>query len=299
MKEIDKHAYLIMCHNNFNHLCKLLTELDDIRNDIYIHIDKKTSEYSKSSIEKSVKKSKLCFVKRISVEWGGYSQVRAELILLSEATKTYHRYYHLLSGVDFPLKSQNYIHEFFDINGEKEYMSFDLKNNKNKILDRVRYYYFFQDIIGRKEGKLYTACRIIQQRYLIDIQKKMHINRVRNFSEKIYKGAQWFSITHSFACYLVKEKKEIKRLCVYGLCVDEIFVQTIAMNSMYKDRVVDNDMRYIDWKRGGPYTFTDDDFEVLTSTERLFARKFDEKSSGNIIGRLQEYISDHEAHVVK
>lgn len=41
MKEIDKHAYLVMCHNNFNHLCKLLTELDDIRNDIYIHIDKK------------------------------------------------------------------------------------------------------------------------------------------------------------------------------------------------------------------------------------------------------------------
>lgn len=94
---------------------------------------------------------------------GGYSQVRAELILLSEATKTYHRYYHLLSGVDFPLKSQDYIHEFFDINGKKEYMSFDLKDDKNKILDRVRYYYFFQDIIGRKEGKFYTACRIIQR----------------------------------------------------------------------------------------------------------------------------------------
>lgn len=140
---------------------------------------------------------------------GGYSQVRAELILLSEATKTYHRYYHLLSGVDFPLKSQDYIHEFFDINGKKEYMSFDLKNDKNKMLDRVRYYYFFQDIIGRKEGKFYTACRIIQQRYLIDIQKKMHINRVRNFSEKIYKGATWFSITHDFACYLVKRKKRL------------------------------------------------------------------------------------------
>ena len=82
MKEIDKHAYLVMCHNNFNHLCKLLTELDDIRNDIYIHIDKKTSEYSKSSIEKSVKKSKLCFVKRISVEWGVLTGTRRTHIVV-------------------------------------------------------------------------------------------------------------------------------------------------------------------------------------------------------------------------
>ena len=36
----DKHAYLIMCHDNFKHLSKLLMALDDVRNDIYIHIDK-------------------------------------------------------------------------------------------------------------------------------------------------------------------------------------------------------------------------------------------------------------------
>lgn len=32
----NKHAYLIVCHNNFKHLEKLLLALDDARNDIYI-----------------------------------------------------------------------------------------------------------------------------------------------------------------------------------------------------------------------------------------------------------------------
>lgn len=40
-----KHAYLIMAHNNFYILEKLLRLLDDSRNDIYVHIDKKVSEF--------------------------------------------------------------------------------------------------------------------------------------------------------------------------------------------------------------------------------------------------------------
>lgn len=38
---MDKHAYLIMAHNEFDILEKQLILLDDYRNDIYIHIDKK------------------------------------------------------------------------------------------------------------------------------------------------------------------------------------------------------------------------------------------------------------------
>ena len=36
---IARHAYLIMCHQNYQQLCRLLKLLDDERNDIYHHID--------------------------------------------------------------------------------------------------------------------------------------------------------------------------------------------------------------------------------------------------------------------
>ena len=38
---MNKHAYLIIAHDNFYTLEKLIKSIDDSRNDIYIHIDKK------------------------------------------------------------------------------------------------------------------------------------------------------------------------------------------------------------------------------------------------------------------
>lgn len=38
------HAYLIIAHNEFEVLTKLIGLLDDNRNDIYVHIDKKVEK---------------------------------------------------------------------------------------------------------------------------------------------------------------------------------------------------------------------------------------------------------------
>ena len=39
-----KHAYLILAHNEFEVLNRLIESLDDVRNDIYIHFDAKVKE---------------------------------------------------------------------------------------------------------------------------------------------------------------------------------------------------------------------------------------------------------------
>lgn len=38
---MEKHAYLIAAHSQFELLKKLIVLLDDERNDIYIHVDQK------------------------------------------------------------------------------------------------------------------------------------------------------------------------------------------------------------------------------------------------------------------
>lgn len=38
------------------------------------------------------------------INWGGHSQIKCVLIMLQEARKKEYDYYHLLSGVDIPLK---------------------------------------------------------------------------------------------------------------------------------------------------------------------------------------------------
>ena len=46
-----KHAILIMAHNQFEILEKLMTQLDHERNDIYIHIDRKSRGFEQSYFE--------------------------------------------------------------------------------------------------------------------------------------------------------------------------------------------------------------------------------------------------------
>ncbi|EJX06834.1 glycosyl transferase family protein [gut metagenome] len=71
----------------------------------------------------------------------------------------------------------------------------------------------------------------------------------------------------------------------YTLCPDEIFVQTVAWNSPFKEHLFHLDdanignMRLIDWKRGHPYVWHKDDLQELKQSDKLFARKF---SSQNI-----------------
>lgn len=58
---MKKHAFLIIAHKvdfTFNILLQLL---DDARNDIYLHIDKKTREVDFDSIKKQVKNAGLFY----------------------------------------------------------------------------------------------------------------------------------------------------------------------------------------------------------------------------------------------
>ena len=53
----DRHAYLIMTHGNFEILKLQLEMLDDSRNDIYIHVDKKVKNFDFLFFRTYVKKS--------------------------------------------------------------------------------------------------------------------------------------------------------------------------------------------------------------------------------------------------
>lgn len=87
--------------------------LDDSRNDIYLHLDKK---WKLNLLDVYIpKRAKLFFMKkRMDIRWGDISLIKLEFKLFQMAYENGpYLYYHLLSGVDLPIKSQDYIHEFF------------------------------------------------------------------------------------------------------------------------------------------------------------------------------------------
>ncbi len=51
MESDSRHAYLILAHKNFSVLKILLMLLDDTRNDLFIHIDKKVEAFDFDSFQ--------------------------------------------------------------------------------------------------------------------------------------------------------------------------------------------------------------------------------------------------------
>lgn len=62
-----KHAVLIMSHYQFEILEKLMIQLDHERNDLYIHVDRKSRGFEQARFEQICKKSKVVFIPRMSV----------------------------------------------------------------------------------------------------------------------------------------------------------------------------------------------------------------------------------------
>lgn len=275
METKNKHAYLILAHNNFDLLRVLVKLLDDKRNDIYIHIDKKAKDFDKDFIINDIKYSKVFFVKRMNVTWGGYSLIQSQLKLLKEASNNSYKYYHFLSGVDLPLKSQDYIHNFFDENYGKEFVHFC--SEQFNLEGKIRYcvYHFFQDIIGREKGALYYL-----ESALIKIQEKVSFLNRENKHIQYCGGSQWCSLTDECVKYILSNQEKIRKMFRYTTCCDEFFIQTIIKNSKFYNDVYNKEdsyiacMRYIDWKRGNPYIFNIDDWDELYNSDFLFARKF-------------------------
>lgn len=212
--------------------------------------------------------------------------IDVELDLLKASThNNKYDYYHLLSGQDLPIKTQDYIHNFFN-NSKKEFVRF--QEEKFKYNNRVRTYYPFQEKLGRKYKIITKAWGLITRLF---IRRNKDIN--------FQKGDNWFSITDELARYVVSKEKWIYNVFKETVCCDEVFLQTIIINSKFKDSLFhsnfDNDshaiMRYIDWNRGNPYVFRNSDLDELLNSEYLFARKFDSSVDDNIINNIKSRLS--------
>ena len=127
----------------------------------------------------------------------------------------------------------------------------------------------------------------------LKIQKLLKINRIKGEEDSFKYGANWFSITDDLARYVLKNKKYIKKTFKYTLCADELFLQTLVFDSSFYDKLYlkNSDdytqiMRYIDWKRGEPYTFRLEDYDELMKSGMFFARKFSTNTDKLIIDKI-------------
>ena len=286
-----KHAYLIMAHGHFELLRKLISMLDHERHDIYVHVDARVKDFDPVPFFACISRSRLIFTRRIPVYWGHSSQIDCEMLLLEACLENGdYDFVHLLSGVDLPIKSRQYILDFFDAHPDTQFLQV---GDASRHLTRLSRYHPAIKYRGRENGlvkKLDAVSDILQN--------KLGTDRLKKYGGmKIVKTANRFSLTGECAKYVLSKKRFIRRLTRYTVCADEMFLGTVIAASPYWEQVYnkepswDGHMRYIDRERNvgsSPHTFTIEDKDLLDASEMLFARKFDVEKHPEIV----DYVFD-------
>lgn len=297
---MDKHAYLIMAHNNWDTLEKLIQLIDDARNEIFIHIDKKAIGFDINRFLYLPKNSNINIYQELKIYWGGYSQIECELLLLKKAIEYNCTYYHILSGSDLPIKTQDYIHEFFQRNTGYEFVHYQTDEyikNDAEISRRVTISHYLQNYRKRFRFAFLNYCFTYFDKGLIALQMVLKVNKGANKLQIKY-GSNWASITNNLAKYIIENEAIIEDMFRKSNCADELFIQTLVFNSEFKEKLynqkfdnkVTGNMRLIDWNRGNgkgnPYVWHKKDFKQIMESECLFARKFDYTLDGVIIEKI-------------
>lgn len=274
-----KHAYLILAHGEYQLLELLVASLDDVRNDLYIHIDAKASLPDTLHTERA---GLQLIRERHDVRWGDVSVVEAEFALLREAYRRGqscggYAYYHLLSGVDLPLKTQDYIHDFCQRHHGAEFIGFYSGADLAADLERKvqRRHLFPRSFRGSGFG---WQCKRIVRALYMRLQSVLGTRRYPDIH--FAKGTQWMSITESLVAELIQHESAIVPLYHGTFCSDEIAIQTYVSSSPFMARVykpqdeAGSSMRHIGWYEGQLIDFSARDYEALAKSEALFARKF-------------------------
>ncbi len=271
----DKLAYLVVTHGQFQLLKQLLSLLDDVRNDIFIHIDAKVKEPPFEELASVVKHSSLHFLSdRVDVRWGTGSQSLTELKLYAEAYAAGpYKYYCLISGACLPLKSQDAIHRFLNEEAHRGKNFLEVKLTDSPYMyQRLSRYHF--------EGRN-PLTRLMKHMF----RKLPFIDRIKGRFPIFVMGQNWSCLTHEAVHYLMEKRKELRKLLSHTVCSDELYRQLYFMNHPhFRETIYRNaegktpNLWLVDWSAGDihPTVFTMEDLPRLKETDCLFGRKFSE-----------------------
>lgn len=292
-----KIAYLLLAHNKPSQLIRLINKLNDGFVSFIIHYDLSSDPKEFNFLKEAFKEeANVHFVeKRVKGFWGDFSLVRAtlECIKFMHNQKLDFDYALLLSGQDFPLKTNSEIHEFISENNGKEFIHAEKMPTsfwEYGGMDRLEYFHFNSFKKNETIKKIFLKITTKLLKILKVKRKRPNIN--------FYGGSQWWCFSSEFLYYTLEylnTNEEFTRFFKYVHVPDEIFFQTLIMNSPYKERVANISLTYIDWDRvEKPTIFREADFDLLISRENLFARKFDENIDLEIIALVDKHISEQE-----
>lgn len=262
-----KHAWLIIAHNEFDVLQRLISLLDHERSHFFVHIDQKVKALPSLTVEKG---RLFLLDQRVDVRWGSVSQIETELVLLETALRQgSYSHYHLLSGTHLPLKSVEELLAFYDSHAGQEVMRFWADDPGDADFKLRRYHFPLRHY---KYGSPFRRrlCQLGWQG-VIKVQKVLGIRHLKD--QRFYKTDNWLSLTEPACRYLVENRARILKKYRWSFCGDEYFAASELKPQAFSLCDCQN-LLYVEFQKDTPRTFTLADYPRLQETGYCWARKF-------------------------
>ena len=224
---MKKHALLIQAHQDISYFIKLAKIQPNVN--FYVHMDAKSRDFPKTDLANLA--NVVLLSDRVSVRWGGFSQIEATLKLFETAfAHEDNAYFHLVSGEDvvlqpFEVIEKQWQHQF----GFQAMMSCE-------IAPQYAYRFIMDSPHADSNWQRQLTGKIITK-------LQQGVAKVKPYHSPIYFGSQWFSVTREDWEKIVPFTDEYSDFFRHKLVPDEHFFQTLITEKLTNQIRLSNDNR--------------------------------------------------------
>jgi hypothetical protein len=279
-------AYHILAYREPERVARLVNRVQTDSDFVNIHFDtmigaEKFKEWKKL-IEVKCPNKNVNIVSEFRCKWGSIGSVDTYLSAIRHFENYEYDYFIPLSGECYPLKSPEDIKKV--LGGKScafmEFFKLPSKNWWQGGLYRINNRFYF---LPRRSYPYVWAIKIPR------LKKGLPCNL------EPYGGHGGFCLPKRHASYIlrfVKDNPCLRQFFKRAWAPDELFFETILLNSPFKSEVVNDSKKYVDFSemKSHPKNLTKADFENLKKSGKLFARKFKTEVDIDILDIIDQEI---------
>jgi hypothetical protein len=287
-------AYLILAHTDPQQLKNLVEALDH-HADFYIHIDGKSKIAPfQNRIPPANNVTYLADRKRVS--WGGYSQVEATAALFAAAlgAEVSYEYLVVLSGMDFPIKSNEGIVDYLGSQPYRQHIRLGQidEDSNSGMASRIRRYHFRDQMISPA-----LANKVLRKSIELGLYP---------FSKQVPKGlipcfgSNWIALTPDCAQFVLTyldDNPNVIRFFRHAYCPDELVFHSVIASTRYRDETpgleafsgthpcVLANLHLVQWNLSTIHT--EEHYDEIRESGKLFVRKLHSGKSAKLMKMLR------------
>ena len=224
---MKKHALLIQAHQDISYFIKLAKIQPNVN--FYVHMDAKSRDFPKTDLANLA--NVVLLSDRVSVRWGGFSQIEATLKLFETAfAHEDNAYFHLVSGEDVVLQP-------FEVIEKQWQQRFGFQAMMTcEMAPQYAYRFIMDSPHADSNWQRQLTGKIITK-------LQQGVAKVKPYHSPIYFGSQWFSVTREDWEKIVPFTDEYSDFFRHKLVPDEHFFQTLITEKLTNQIRLSNDNR--------------------------------------------------------